>query len=183
MPHHTIRRSLHPGDGFSEALRASGPVDGVGERGKFGNATRVGTRQPVYGAPVRAAWVILLCALGCATTGQGPPASSPRITVSEPGGQVVLTVGQELAVELRTNVTTGYRWELVPPVPEVVTVIDPGTYSAAPGSEGRVGAGGTTSVVFRALRPGKGVVSLAYRRPWETDIPPARTVRFDVEVR
>src|SRR4030095_4982563 len=77
MPHHTIRRRLSPSGGFCEALRASGPVDGVGERGKFGNATRVGTRQPVYGAPVRAAWVILLCALGCATTGQGPPASPP----------------------------------------------------------------------------------------------------------
>ncbi len=132
---------------------------------------------------MRAAWVILLCALGCATTGQAPPGSSPRITVSEPGGRATLTVGQELAVELRTNVTTGYRWELVPPVPEVVTVIEAGSYSAAPGSEGRVGAGGTTLFVFRAVQPGKGEVNLAYRRPWETDVAPARTVRFDVEVR
>ena len=125
----------------------------------------------------------MFCALGCATTGQAPPGSSPRITVSEPGGQVTLTVGQELAVELRANITTGYQWQLVPPVPDVVTVIDRGTYSAAPGSEGRVGAGGTTSFVFRAVRPGRGEVNLAYQRPWETDVAPARTVRFDVEVR
>ena len=132
---------------------------------------------------MRTAWVIVLCALGCATAGQAPPASSPRITVSEPGGHVTLTVGQELAVELRANVTTGYQWELVPPVPEVVTVIDRGTYSAAPGSEGRVGAGGTTLFVLRADRPGNGVVNLAYRRPWERDIPPARTVQVEVVVR
>lgn len=159
-------------------LRRDRPGRSADGRGSGGSRT-----SRVYCAPVRAAWVIGICALGCATTSQAPPASSPRITVSEPGGQVTLTVGQELAVELRANVTTGYMWELVPPFPEVVTVIDPGTYSAAPGSEARVGAGGITSFVFRAVRPGKGVVNLAYRRPWERDVPPTRTVRFDVDVR
>jgi inhibitor of cysteine peptidase len=46
-----------------------------------------------------------------------------------------------------------------------------------------MGSGGTTSFVFRALRQGTGVLNLAYRRPWETGVPPARTVRIDVNVR
>jgi inhibitor of cysteine peptidase len=103
--------------------------------------------------------------------------------VSEPGGQVGLAVRQELRLQLQANATTGYGWEVVPPLPEVLTAIDPGTYHAAADSDAGVGAGGTTSFVFLAVRPGKGVLQLAYRRPWERDVAPARTVRVDVEVR
>ena len=132
---------------------------------------------------MRAAWVVVLGALGCASTSQAPTAPPPRITVSESGGPVALLVGQELAVHLQSNVTTGYAWEIVPPVPEVLTVTDPGTYRAASGSEPRVGSGGTTSFVVRGARPGKGTLELVYRRPWETGVPPARTVRVEVDVR
>ena len=117
--------------------------------------------------------------MGCASTGQ-PPA---RITVSDSGGPVALAVGQELAVRLQSNVTTGYAWELVPPVPDVLTLTEPGTYHAASESEPRVGSGGTTSFVVRGVRPGKGTLELVYRRPWETGVPPARTVRIEVTVR
>jgi len=179
MPHRRICPGLHGGDARAEAPRDSrGASDGVGEPDEL--------REQLahdYGPPVRTTWVIVLCVLGCATTSQAPPASSPRITVSEPGGQVTLTVGQELAMQLQGNVTTGYVWELVAPVPDVLTVIDPGTYRASNGSEPRVGAGGTASFVFRAARPGKGVLELVYRRPWERDAPPARMVRVDVDVR
>jgi len=132
---------------------------------------------------MRAAWVVVLGALGCASTGQPPPAPLPRITVSESGGLVDLTVGQELAVQLESNVTTGYTWELVPPVPDVLTVTDPGTYHPPSGSEPRAGSGGTTSFLVRAARTGKGTVELVYCRPWETGVPPARTVRIEVTVR
>jgi inhibitor of cysteine peptidase len=103
--------------------------------------------------------------------------------VSEPGGQVTLAVRQELGLQLQANVTTGYSWAVVPPVPDVLTVVDSGTYHAATDSEPRAGAGGTTSFVFLAVKPGKGVLQLAYRRPWERDVTPDRTVRVDVEVR
>jgi inhibitor of cysteine peptidase len=113
-----------------------------------------------------------------------PSAEPPsRITVSDSGGQVTLAVRQELGLQLEANPTTGYGWEVVPAVPEVLTVVDPGTYHASSVSEPRVGSGGTTSFVFRALRQGTGVLNLAYRRSWETGVPPARMVRIDVNVR
>jgi inhibitor of cysteine peptidase len=136
---------------------------------------------------MRAVWVIVLGtlgALGCATSTPPPTESpTPRTMVSEPGGQVTLAVRQELGLKLEANVTTGYSWAVVPPLPDVLTVIDPGTYHAATDSDAGVGAGGTTSFVFLAVKPGKGVLELAYRRPWERDLPSARTVRVDVEVR
>ena len=103
--------------------------------------------------------------------------------VPESGGQVTLAVRQELGLQLEANPTTGYGWEVVPPVPEVLTVVDAGTYRASSVTEPGMGSGGTTSFVFRALRQGTGVLNLAYRRPWETGVPPARTVRVDVNVR
>src|SRR5262249_29762682 len=132
--------------------------------------------------PMRAAWIAAICALGCTTPGQGP-AGPPRITVSQPDGPVALAVGQELEVQLQSNITTGYAWELVVPGPPVLTVIDPGTYRASSGLEPRAGSGGTTSFVFRGVRPGKGALELVYRRPWETGVPPARTLRIEVDVR
>lgn len=133
---------------------------------------------------MRAAWVIVAGALGCATSSPTPSAEPPpRILVSEPGGQVTLAERQELGLQLEANPTTGYGWEVVPPVPDVLTVVDPGTYHASTDSGARVGAGGTSTFVFRAARPGAGVLNLAYRRPWESGVPPARTVRIDVNVR
>jgi inhibitor of cysteine peptidase len=110
-------------------------------------------------------------------------AAPARITLPETGGQAILAVGQELALQLEANASTGYRWELVPPVPEVVSVVDPGTYREPPDPEARVGAGGSTSFLFRALRPGKGVLDLVYRRPWETGVAPAKTTRVELEIR
>ena len=133
---------------------------------------------------MRVAWAIAAGALGCATSTPAPTEPSlPRVTVSERGGSVTLAVRQELGMRLEANVTTGYSWAVVPPLPDVLTVVDGGTYHAPPDSEPRVGAGGTTSFVFLAVRPGKGVLNLAYRRPWERDVTPERTVRVDVEVR
>jgi len=92
-------------------------------------------------------------------------------------------VGQEVALQLDANASTGYRWELASPVPEVVTVVDGGTYREPPDPEAKVGAGGSTSFVFRAVRPGKGALELVYRRPWETGVAPAKTTRVELDVR
>ena len=92
-------------------------------------------------------------------------------------------MGQEVALQLDANASTGYRWELASPVPEVVAVVDAGTYREPPDPEAKVGAGGSTSFVFRAVRPGKGVLELVYRRPWEAGVAPAKITRVDLDVR
>jgi inhibitor of cysteine peptidase len=92
-------------------------------------------------------------------------------------------VGQELEVRLEGNVTTGYAWGLVVPVPDILAVVDPGTYRARPDTEGREGAGGTTTFVLRAVHLGTGALELVYGRPWERGVAAARTLRVDVDVR
>ena len=128
----------------------------------------------------------LLLVLACATPSAPiPPApvAPTRITLPESGGRAILAVGQELALTLDANATTGYRWEIAAPLPDIISVVDPGTYREAPDPDARVGTGGTTSFVFRAMRAGAGVLTLVYRRPWESGVAPVRMTRVELEVR
>jgi inhibitor of cysteine peptidase len=134
---------------------------------------------------MRVAWSIVLCGLGCVGAPTVPSAAEvpPPITLPETGGQAIVVLGQEVALHLEANATTGYRWEVVQPVSDVVLVVDNGTYREPPDPDARVGAGGSTSFVFRAIRRGKAVLDLVYRRPWERDVAPAKIVTVNLEVR
>ena len=46
-----------------------------------------------------------------------------------------------------------------------------------------VGEGGQMTFIFLAANPGSTTLELAYRRPFEPNIAPAKTVRYDVAVR
>jgi inhibitor of cysteine peptidase len=122
-----------------------------------------------------AALVALVAA--CAT----PP--MPReLSDAIDGARVRLAPAQELIVNLDGNQTTGYRWFLTRSVEPIVVQVGEPLY-AQRASEGRLqGAGGVTTFRFRAGSAGETQLSFAYRRPWEVNLPPARTVRFDIRV-
>ena len=75
-----------------------------------------------------------------------------------------LARGQTLLINLRSNPTTGFRWQVQDAAPGVLRSLGPEVYSN-PEDSGLVGSG-------RLL--------LVYRRPWETDVAPAQT--FDCQV-
>jgi inhibitor of cysteine peptidase len=91
-----------------------------------------------------------------------------------------LHVGDGVKLSLAENPTTGYRWEFVTnPEPYCVVVSD--AYVADAG--GAIGSGGAHEWTFRAVSQGTGTVSLAYRRPWEKDTPPAQTFKLTMVVK
>jgi inhibitor of cysteine peptidase len=112
----------------------------------------------------------------CAT----PP--MPReINEAAEGARVTLARGQELIVTLDGNQTTGFRWSLARAAPELVQIGE-ATYVAR-ATEGRqAGSGGLTTFRFRAETAGTSSLGFAYRRPWEANIPPAKSIRFEVRV-
>ena len=124
------------------------------------------------------ACVALLAAVaGCAT----PP--MPReITDAADGARVRLAVAQELIVTLDGNQTTGFRWVLTRAAAPIVVQVGDAVYSARGGDSRLVGGGGVTTFRFKADKAGESQLVFNYRRPWEANIPPARTVRFDVLV-
>lgn len=96
------------------------------------------------------------------------------------GRSIELRVGDGVQLSLTENPTTGYRWEFVTkPEPYCVVVSD--AYVAD--SNGAIGTGGAHKWVFRAVSPGSRTLSLAYRRPWEKDTPPAETFKLTLVVK
>jgi inhibitor of cysteine peptidase len=80
------------------------------------------------------------------------------------------------------NQTTGFRWVLTRTAAPVLVQVGDAVYTAR-GAEGRLaGSGGVTTFRFKAEKAGESQLVFTYRRPWEANIPPARTVRFDVLV-
>ncbi|MGN0836672.1 MAG: protease inhibitor I42 family protein [Akkermansia sp.] len=106
----------------------------------------------------------------------------------EPAESVVLelAVGEErVALELPSNPTTGFQWELAEPQRSAVVAVEL-SYVAPQQPEGEellCGAPGVMQVRLRGLQPGTERVLLHYRRCWEADVPPAEQCVLQVRVR
>lgn len=105
------------------------------------------------------------------------------VTVSQ--GQscagMVLAVNQRLIVELASNPSTGYEWQ-VAAVPAFLTIEDDGVYLPDAAPAGLVGSGGVMRRSFQANATGQGELKLVYVHPWETDATPAQTFVCPVRV-
>lgn len=124
----------------------------------------------------RVVGIVGLCAVaGCSAK---PPV---QITAAADGQHIQLPRGAELVLDLAANPATGYRWEILDAAP--AALVTRGERYDSQAKLGQVGGGGTSSWRFRAVHAARDTLRLAYRRPWERDIPPARTFTCVVEVR
>ena len=151
--------------------------------------------------PARAAAIGLALALaGCAAPAPAPapaPAQAPAPAPAAPptpavprnvdlenaddGTRVALARGAELKVVLDANATTGFQWQLAGDLPPALAPI--GTRIYVPRGDPRfTGSGGINVFRFRGEQAGPAVLQFEYRRPWETGVPAAKTVRYTVTV-
>jgi predicted secreted protein len=101
-----------------------------------------------------------------------------RLEAGDDGGVVELHRGQQAALTLQGNPTTGYAWEVVE--------IDEGVLSPAGSPDyqsdsSAIGAGGAYTFRFDAIGPGETAVRLVYQRPGE-QAEPAGTFTFTAVV-
>ena len=142
--------------------------------------------------PLAGAVALLACATvlpGCASGTDGAPTADKASTNAEEAtvvavhadGETRLRQGQLLAIELDSNASTGYAWEIVE---DGSPALEPAPVpaSTAPTVPPMVGAGGTSRWRFRAVQPGAATVRLIYRRAWEKEVEPARTASYRVVV-
>ena len=90
-----------------------------------------------------------------------------------------LAVGDEFAVRLPENPTTGYRWE-VRSRADAVCALASDEYQAPKPTPG---AGGAHVWAFRATRRGSAELLLVYRRPWDEPSKPEKTFAVWIRVR
>lgn len=135
---------------------------------------------------------LLACVMalpGCATetgdnaaTDRTPGSVSDAIVVdANPGSETRLRRGQLLAIELDSNASTGYAWEIVE---DGSPVLEPAPVpaSTAPLAPPMSGAGGSSRWRYRAVQAGATNLHLVYRRSWEKGVEPVRTATYRVVV-
>lgn len=113
----------------------------------------------------------------------GACAQQPQRTVeldAESECPTRLQVGQNMTLTLPSNPTTGYRWLLQNPAPEILRTLGPEVYSS-PEQAGIVGSGGLSTWRFQAKAAGEGHLILVYQQPWAPEVRPVQT--FDCAIR
>ena len=110
-----------------------------------------------------------------------PPPLAVRVGDRVPPAPIVLDRGQTLVVTLEANVTTGYRWEVANGSAPVLATLGTPDYTVPVSAQ--PGAAGDMTFRFRGDATGTTTLELVYRRPFEPDVAPAKTLRYDVTVR
>lgn len=112
-----------------------------------------------------------------------PIAAEPLFTGIEQNGQTVtLSMGQELAVALPDNPTSGFQWRLGDLDQGVLVLDGDPQVRAAPGASGPVGP--DTSVwTFATIGPGATTVTLSSVHPWDPAGAPDQQFTLNVVVR
>ena len=118
------------------------------------------------------------------------PSSVPRslyraiaLAETDSGKAVEVSPGERVIVRLASNRTTGYRWSLLTSGNEALTRLAAGEYAQEVGADGKAGAGGTESWYFQASASGEEELRFEYRRPWEENVPAAKSANYTVKVR
>ncbi len=109
-----------------------------------------------------------------------PPPLAVRLGESSPA-PVLIARGQTIVVTLDANVTTGYRWEAMPGFAPTLAQVGTADYMAL--AEAKPGEPGAMTLRFLGSEAGTTTLELVYRRPFEPNVAPAKTVRYDVTVR
>ncbi len=128
---------------------------------------------------------LLFTASGCELDGEAKE-------YRDPSKLIEVEKGEEFAIVLESNPTTGYQWKLAEELDaEVITLVK--TEYKEPDEE-LLGASGEEKWTFKAEGLGETSITLAYVRPWEEEGEPAAvngseaeegpvTVTFNVRVR
>ena len=82
---------------------------------------------------------------------------------------------------LKSNITTGYQWQLAKAVDKKYLLLTGLRYITK--KTKLVGAGGKEEWTFKAVKPGTAVISFEYVRPWEKKAAPAKARNFVVVIK
>ena len=102
-----------------------------------------------------------------------PAAEAAKSEISlgdaDSGKTVKVAAGGIVTLSLKSNPTTGFSWNKADKVDQSILKLEKNDYLQNPHPNGMVGVGGTTVIVYRALKAGTAKIDLTYMQPWEPD--------------
>ncbi len=99
------------------------------------------------------------------------------VTAADNGGTVQVGAGGDVVLELRSNPSTGYGWQVIANDDSILLPV----YTGFVPDTDLVGSPGLEKFSFHVMAPGAASLRLVYSRPWETDTPPEQTFAVTVE--
>lgn len=87
--------------------------------------------------------------------------------------------GQLLSIELNSNPTTGYTWQLVENYNHTIITKKSNTYIS---NSNNIGGGGVEIFTLETHASGQTKLDFIYSRAWEAGTPPAQTKTFNVNI-
>jgi predicted secreted protein len=89
-------------------------------------------------------------------------------------------VGDTFTIPLEANHTTGYSWRLAQPLDPAILKQLSEKYDED--NSGRMGAGGVETWAFQAMAKGVTTLVFEYARPFDKNVPPAKTSKFKITI-
>jgi predicted secreted protein len=89
-------------------------------------------------------------------------------------------VGDTFTIPLEANHTTGYSWRLAQPLDPAILKQLSEKYGED--NSGRMGAGGVETWTFQAMAKGVTTLVFEYARPFDKNVPPAKTSKFKITI-
>jgi len=123
--------------------------------------------------------VVSLGLFACSSTSVAPASVECLYAWSQ---ETEIAVGGILSVNLESNPTTGFKWELASITDDTV-LKEEGHGFIAPESGAPSGTSGKEVWTFRGLKKGKSIIGMEYRRPWEQDVEPDKVFVLTVVVK
>ena len=111
--------------------------------------------------------------------------ASLTLDASADGTTQQLKVGDVMAITLESNPSTGYGWFATSSKPDVAAQTGVAQSQAPQSSSGTpiMGAAGIETLSFQAISAGTATLTLNYKRGWETNVVPEKTITITVEVK
>jgi len=97
------------------------------------------------------------------------------------GKTIKAKAGEEFIITLKSNITTGYQWQLTKAVDKGFLRLTGLRYVTK--KTDLVGAGGKEEWTFKAVKPGTAIISFQYVQPWEKKAAPAKVKNFIVIIK
>ncbi|MFC1933964.1 protease inhibitor I42 family protein [Chloroflexota bacterium] len=122
-----------------------------------------------------------IVAISLALVACSPGASWVLVSKVDSGKTISVHVNQELIVDLDSNQTTGFQWQVAEISDQTVLGKVNNVYNA-PEAGAPVGAGGVERWTFKGIKKGTAQLCMGYNQPWQGGEKTAETFTLTIVV-
>jgi inhibitor of cysteine peptidase len=140
--------------------------------------TPAGTTTTRNVPPIQASAHIVNASYSTGTSAASPQNANANETLAPQ--EIHANAGQDITITLEGNRSTGYSWQLAAkPDSKLLKKV---SETFTPKNPGTPGAGEDNLFIFHCKAKGSTTLAFNYARPWEKNVPPAKTAAYHITI-